>query len=59
MYYLYFAIFLIFLTLKLVGIGIVATWSWVWIFAPLWIPFLLGVVFLTVYWLILGVILKR
>jgi hypothetical protein len=31
-------IFLIFLTLKLGGWGVVATWSWLWIFSPLWIP---------------------
>lgn len=31
-------LFLIFLTLKLAGIGIVANWSWLWIFSPLWIP---------------------
>jgi len=31
-------LFLIFLTLKLGGWGIVATWSWWWIFSPLWIP---------------------
>jgi len=30
------AVFLIFLVLKLIGI---ITWSWIWIFAPLWIPF--------------------
>jgi len=30
--------FLIFLTLKLCG---VITWSWVWVFAPLWGPFAL------------------
>jgi len=29
---------LIFLTLKLGGWGVVATWSWWWIFSPLWIP---------------------
>ncbi len=28
-------LFLLFLTLKLVG---VITWSWWWIFAPIWIP---------------------
>jgi hypothetical protein len=38
-------LFLIFLTLKLGGWGIVATWSWWWIFSPLWIPvILMGVV---------------
>ena len=31
-------LFLIFLTLKLGGWGIVATWGWIWIFSPLWIP---------------------
>lgn len=31
-------IFLIFLTLKLAGWGVVATWSWWWVTCPLWIP---------------------
>ena len=31
-------LFLLFLTLKLSGIGEVATWSWVWVTSPLWIP---------------------
>jgi hypothetical protein len=31
-------LFLIFLVLKLGGWGVVATWSWWWIFSPLWIP---------------------
>lgn len=29
---------LIFITLKLAGIGIVATWSWWWVLAPFWLP---------------------
>ena len=29
---------LIFVTLKLVGIGAVATWSWWWVPSPFWIP---------------------
>jgi hypothetical protein len=38
-------LFLIFLTLKLAGIGQVATWSWWWVTSPLWIPlvFVLGI----------------
>jgi hypothetical protein len=32
---------LIFLTLKLGGWGVVATWSWWWVFSPIWIPILL------------------
>lgn len=32
-------VFLIFLTLKLAGIGEVATWSWWWVWAPIWGPF--------------------
>ena len=31
-------LFLIFLTLKLAGIGEVAKWSWWWVTSPLWIP---------------------
>ena len=37
-------IFLIFMVLKLVGIGEVANWSWWWVTSPLWIPALIGVV---------------
>lgn len=31
-------IFLIFLVLKLTGVGMVATWSWWWVLSPIWIP---------------------
>ena len=49
-------IFLIFLTLKLGGWGVVATWSWWWVFSPLWIPItvasiIIGVMALIVYFL--------
>lgn len=30
------ALFLIFLTLKLIGVAPVAAWSWWWVTAPLW-----------------------
>lgn len=35
---------LIFVTLKLGGWGVVATWSWLWVLSPFWIPvaFVLG-----------------
>jgi len=29
---------LIFVTLKLAEIGVVATWSWFWVLSPFWIP---------------------
>ena len=29
---------IVFLILKLTHTGIVATWSWVWIFSPIWLP---------------------
>jgi hypothetical protein len=32
------AVFIVFLILKLAGIGTVATWSWWWVCSPLWIP---------------------
>ena len=35
---------LIFVTLKLAGIGVVATWSWWLVLAPMWVPLaILGV----------------
>jgi len=45
-------LFLIFLTSKLANVGMVATWSWWWVFSPLWIPILIvGVVSLILVWL--------
>ena len=39
-------IFIVFLVLKLCGIGQVANWSWWWVCSPLWIPFvIIGLVF--------------
>jgi hypothetical protein len=41
---------LIFLTLKLGGWGVVATWSWIWIFSPIWIPLVfIGLITLIFY----------
>ena len=31
-------LFLVFLVLKLCNIGVVGTWSWLWVTSPLWIP---------------------
>lgn len=41
--------FLIFLALKLAGMGVVAAWSWWWVTAPLWgvFPLAFVVVFLS------------
>ena len=33
-------LFLIFLVLKLTGL---ITWSWIWIFSPIWISFIIGI----------------
>jgi hypothetical protein len=41
-------LFLIFLTLKLAGIGEVATWSWWWVTSPLWIPFALAIAIIVI-----------
>lgn len=34
-------VFLIFLFMKVLGIGAVAEWSWWWVTSPLWIPIVL------------------
>jgi hypothetical protein len=41
--------FLIFLALKLAGVGVVAAWSWWWVTAPIWgvFAFAFVVVFLS------------
>ena len=33
------AVTIVFLVLKLVGVSVVATWGWIWIFSPLWIGY--------------------
>jgi hypothetical protein len=50
-------LFLIFLTLKLAGVGQVATWSWWWVTSPLWIP-LVAVLGIAAIALILAGIIK-
>ena len=35
-------VFLVFLILKLANAGAVANWSWWWVFSPLWIPVVVG-----------------
>ncbi len=31
-------VFVVFVRLKLVGTGVVASWSWWWVTSPLWLP---------------------
>jgi hypothetical protein len=46
-------LFIIFLVLKLAAIGAVATWSWWWVTAPLWLGFVFF--FLVAIYLLAGV----
>lgn len=41
---------LIFIALKLAGVGSVASWSWWWVLSPLWIPLclVLGVLLIVI-----------
>lgn len=48
-------VFLIFLALKLAEVGVVATWSWWWVFSPLWIPLALVLLILACVGLVYGV----
>lgn len=45
-------LFLIFLTLKLANVGVVATWNWWWVFSPIWVPIALVVVLAAIIGLI-------
>ena len=42
-------LFITFLVLKLTG---VINWSWIWVTAPLWIPFSIGIFFFVVFTLL-------
>ena len=35
---------IIFVVLKLTGVGAIATWSWVWVLSPLWIGFIVWLI---------------
>lgn len=48
-------LFLIFLTLKLTGIGQVADWSWWWITSPLWVPILLAILIFIIAFIIAAI----
>lgn len=41
-------VFIVFLVLKLVGVGVVATWSWWLVCLPLFIPFLFALAVLSI-----------
>ncbi|MCL2131279.1 MAG: hypothetical protein FWH36_02300 [Lentimicrobiaceae bacterium] len=52
-------VFIVFLVFKLAEIGVVAKWSWWWVFAPLWMPaagviavLIVGVIGFVVYHLV-------
>jgi len=56
------AVFIVFLVLKLAEVGVVAKWSWWWVFAPLWVPVAIGlaiVIFAVVVYLISKIVKKR
>lgn len=38
------ALLLIFFVLKITNTGVIGTWSWIWVFSPLWISYLIGLV---------------
>jgi len=50
-------VFLVFLILKLAEIGVVASWSWWWVTAPLWMPLALTIVILII--MLIGYIIKE
>jgi len=47
-------VLVVFLILKLVQVGLVASWSWWWVFSPIWLPTLVIIGFK-----IIGFILKE
>lgn len=47
---------IVFITLKLLGVSAVATWSWWWVLAPLWIPVALvfGILIIALIIIVIG-----
>jgi hypothetical protein len=45
---------IVFIGLKLAGIGVVATWSWWWVLSPIWISFSLALVIFLLAFIIWG-----
>ena len=39
---------IIFVVLKLIGI---ISWSWLWVFSPLWISIIIGLIVLFIFWI--------
>ena len=37
-----------FVVLKLIGI---ISWSWLWVFSPLWISVIIGLIVLVIFWI--------
>lgn len=54
-------LFVVFLVLKLTGKTVVATWSWWWVTAPLWIGFAIIFAIFFISFLIIGLswLIKR
>lgn len=48
-------IFIVFLVLKLAGIGKVANWSWWWVTSPLWIPLVLVAAIIAIVGILYGI----
>lgn len=51
-----FIVFLIFLILKLAGIGIVSNWSWWWVTSPIWVTIIIRI---TIYSIVFYFLLKK
>ena len=52
---------LIFVTLKLAEIGVVATWSWWWVLSPFWVPLaiFLGIFAVVVVGMVFAAMFKK
>lgn len=50
------ALGILFLTLKLLGVSAVASWPWVWVLAPFWIPFALILLFGFIWMIVISAV---
>ena len=47
---------ILFVGLKLGNVGVVATWSWLWVLSPLWIPICVAIVIVIIIIIIASIV---
>jgi hypothetical protein len=47
---------IVFIVMKLAGIGAVAQWSWLWVLSPLWLPTVVAIIGVIIAFIVVGIL---